>query len=73
MDLIYRICMNVTGVAVGAGLGLALSLIVLVMLTMISTDQFINIYFGAVFGALGIMMLLKLYRKNKIVNIDFGQ
>ena len=64
--------MYFAGILIGAGLGLSLSFIVLVMLTMISTDQFINIYFGAVFGALGIMMLLKLYRKNKIVNIDFG-
>jgi len=71
--LIYIICMHVTGFVIGAGLGLTLSIFVLVLLTMISTDQFINIYFGAVFGALGIMMLLKLYRKNKIVNIDFGQ
>ena len=72
MKAIYRIFMYILGSIAGAGIGLGLSLVTMVMLTMISTDKIINTYFGVCFLLLGIMMLAKLYRKNKIVNIDLG-
>ena len=72
MKVIYRIFMYIIGSIAGAGIGLGLSLVTMVMLTMISTDKIINTYFGVCFLLLGVMMLAKLYRKNKIVNIDLG-
>jgi len=72
MNRTYRVFMYLIGLCSGAILGLSLSLISMVLLTMISTDKILNAYFGICFMALGGMMLAKLYRKNKIVNIDVG-
>ena len=72
MSLIYRIFMCAMGTAVGAGTGMILSLVVMLMLTMISTEKFINIYYGVCFLLLGLMMLSKLYRRRKTVTIELG-
>ena len=72
MNSIYRIFMYGVGSVIGTCIGLGLSVITMVILTMISTDKFFNAYIGICFLVLGIMMLAKLYRKNKIVNIDVG-
>ena len=69
---IYRTLMCLLGIVVGAGLGFSLSIIIMILLTMISTDEVMNLYFGICFGMLGIMMLAKLYRRKKMVNIDTG-
>ena len=49
--------MCLLGIVVGAGLGFSLSIIIMILLTMISTDEVMNLYFGICFGMLGIMML----------------
>ena len=62
--------MSLVGASVGSVIGLCLSAFTMVVLTMISTDKVLNIYFGLCFLFLGVMMLAKLYRKNRIVHIE---
>ena len=58
------------GTLVGAALGLLMTLVVMSTLIMISISGPFNVYYGILTATLGSMMLFKVYRKNKIVELD---
>ena len=72
MGKIKSIFNGLLGATVGSVIGFALSAFTMVVLTMISLDKVLNIYFGILFLGIGLMMLMKLYRKNKLVNSESG-
>ena len=63
----FVICL---GTLVGAFFGLLMTLCIMSTLIMISISGIFNVYYGALLSSLGCMMLVKIYRKNKIVELD---
>ena len=72
IDILKNVCVIITGTSVGAFFGITLSFIMVATLTLISATMIFNLYVGGTFLFLGGMMLLKLYRKNKLVAFDLG-
>ena len=58
------------GTLIGAGFGLLVTLVVMSTLVCVSISGPINLYYGLMTATLGTMMLVKTYRKNKIVELD---
>jgi len=58
------------GTLIGAALGLLMTLVVMSTLILISISGPFNLYYGLLTASLGFMMIFKIYRKNKIVELD---
>ena len=67
-----KACKCLLGATLGALFGLVLTFITTTCLTLISVTMIFNLYVGACFLFIGSMMVFKLYRKNKMVDIDLG-
>ena len=72
IDQICKILTILTGTTFGAIFGAVLTIITVTVLTFISVTVIFNLYIGGTFVFIGVMILLKLYKKNKMVNIDLG-
>ena len=70
IDILKNICVVLSGTTAGAFFGVTLSFITVSTLTLMSVTMIFNLYVGGTFLFIGGMMLVKLYRKNKIVKFD---
>ena len=58
------------GTVCGAVLGVLLTVFIMSTWIMLSISGVFNIYYGGLLGVLGAMMIFKIYRKIKLVELD---
>jgi hypothetical protein len=59
-----------TGTFFGGIFGVLMTLFIMTTLTMLSSSGIFNLYYGGLLGFLGAFLILRVYRKNKLVELD---
>lgn len=58
------------GTLFGGIFGVIMTLFIMTTLTMLSSSGILNLYYGGMLGFLGAFLILRVYRKNKLVELD---
>jgi len=58
------------GTFFGGIFGVIMTLFIMTTLTMLSSSGILNLYYGGMLGFLGAFLILRVYRKNKLVELD---
>lgn len=60
----------VFGALFGGLFGVIMTLFIMTTLTMLSSSGIFNLYYGGLLGFLGAFLILRAYRRNKLVELD---